>query len=269
MNQQLIEHMIKQVADELGVDTAPLPAQRTARQTTEVPGPAQKRPMTEYIGQAAGHTIGLLIAAVDPKLQEILGLNGLRSLGIIGSRIGAGPQTMAADEAVKSTSSSVLSVEYPRDSMGGAGRGCLIYIGAENVSDAKRAVEITLEQCDKYYGDIYSNEAGHLELQYTANAGECLQTAYGAPAGRAFGLITAAPAAIGTVLADAAVKAAEVAVTEYRSPANGNSFSNEILLAVSGDSGAVRQAVITAREAGKELLRMLGKEPASGGTPYI
>ena len=38
----------------------------------------------------------------------------------------------------------------------------LVYIGAHDVSDARRAVEIALESLPKYFGDVYSNDAGHL-----------------------------------------------------------------------------------------------------------
>ena len=51
---------------------------------------------------------------------------------------------------------------------------------------------------------------------------------FGAEYGRAFGLIVGAPAAIGVVMADTAVKAANVTVVGYASPGNGGtSHSNE------------------------------------------
>lgn len=52
-------------------------------------------------------------------------------------------------------------------------------------------------------------------------------------------------------MADTALKSANVEVVAYSSPAHGTSFSNEAILVISGDSGAVRQAVISAREIGK------------------
>ena len=76
-------------------------------------------------------------------------------------------------------------------------------------------------------------------------------------------------AAIGVICSDTAVKAAEVDILAYSSPANGTSFSNEAILAISGDSGAVRQAIISAREVGKQLLWAMGAEPLSATTPYI
>lgn len=44
-------------------------------------------------------------------------------------------------------------------------------------------------------------------------------------------------------------------------PRQGTSYSNEVILVISGDSGAVRQAVISAREIGKTVLATLGSEP--------
>ncbi|MGL6200133.1 MAG: propanediol utilization microcompartment protein PduB [Lachnospiraceae bacterium] len=290
MKQQMIEKVMEEVSRELGVkppvaasNAAPtkLDASRPVPQKSEVAHskceashPEQQNndvhpPVTEFVGTAAGDTIGLLIAGVDPQLKGVIDLGRFRSLGIIGSRMGADPQIMAADEAIKSTNSEIISVEYPRDTRCGAGRGSLIYIGAEDVSDARRAVEIALANTEKYFGDVYRNQAGHLEFQYTARASYCLEKAYGAPLGKAFGLVTGAPAAIGTVLADVAVKAANIEIVEYRSPARKNSNSNEVVLAFSGDSGAVRQAVQAARDTGKKILGALGEEPVSGYTPYI
>ena len=121
----------------------------------------------------------------------------------------------------------------------------------------------------KYFGDVYSNEAGHLEFQYTARASYCLEKAFGTPIGKSFGMVIGAPAAIGTVLADVAVKAANVEVVGYASPAEGTSYSNETILTFTGDSGAVRQSVRATIEVGKKLLGSLDVEPKSTTTPYI
>lgn len=197
---------------------------------------------------------------IDPKY---------RSIGIIGARVGAGPHIMAVDEAVKATNTEVLSIELPRDTKGGAGHGSLIIIGSDDVSDARRGVEVALATLDQTFGDVYSNEAGHLEFQYTARASYAINKAFGAPLGKSFGLICAGPAAIGVVLADTAVKAANVEVVSYSSPSNGTSYSNEVILTVTGDSGAVRQAVSAAREVGLNLLGSLGEQAVSTTKPYI
>lgn len=264
MDQQLIEKVMKQVSDELGIKA---PACKAEGLKTE--SSCGGIGLTEFVGTSTGDTIGLVIASVDPMLVDVMNLGKFRSIGIVGGRTGAGPQIWAVDEAVKATNTEIISVEMPRDTKGGAGHGSLIYIGAEDVSDARRAVEIALSVLPKYFGDVYGNDAGHLEFQYTARASYCLQKALGAPVGKAFGMTCAGPAAIGTVLADIAVKAANVEVVGYSSPGKGTSYSNEVLLTFTGDSGAVRQAVRAAIEAGKKMLGALGDEPKSTTTPYI
>ena len=226
--------------------------------------------ITEFVGTAIGDTIGLVIANVDQDLHHQMGIDPkYRSIGMIGARVGAGPHIMAVDEAVKATNTEVLSIELPRDTKGGAGHGSLIIIGSDDVSDARRGVEVALATLEQTFGDVYANEAGHVEFQYTARASYAINKAFGAPIGKSFGLICAGPAAIGVVLADTAVKAANVEVVSYSSPSKGTSYSNEVILTVTGDSGAVRQAVSAAREVGLKLLGSLGGSPVSTTKPYI
>ena len=228
--------------------------------------------ITEFVGvNPIGDTIGLVIANVDQQVLDAMKLEkSYRSIGVVGARIGAGPHIMAADEAVKATNTEIVKIELPRDTKGGAGHGSLIIFGGEDVSDVRRAVEVTLKEVDRTFGDVYANDAGHIELQYTARASYACQTAFGAEYGRAFGLIVGAPAAIGVVMADTAVKAANVTVVGYASPGNGGtSHSNEAILFISGDSGAVRQSVISAREVGLALLGSMGDEPTNSQPSYI
>lgn len=228
--------------------------------------------ITEFVGvNPIGDTIGLVIANVDQQVLDAMKLEkSYRSIGVVGARTGAGPHIMAADEAVKATNAEIVKIELPRDTKGGAGHGSLIIFGGEDVSDVRRAVEVTLEEVDRTFGDVYANDAGHIELQYTARASYACQTAFGAEYGRAFGLIVGAPAAIGVVMADTAVKAANVTVVGYASPGNGGtSHSNEAILFISGDSGAVRQSVISAREVGLALLGSMGDEPTNSQPSYI
>ena len=228
--------------------------------------------ITEFVGvNPIGDTIGLVIANVDQQVLDAMKLEKrYRSIGVVGARTGAGPHIMAADEAVKATNTEIVKIELPRDTKGGAGHGSLIIFGGEDVSDVRRAVEVTLEEVDRTFGDVYANDAGHIELQYTARASYACQTAFGAEYGRAFGLIVGAPAAIGVVMADTAVKAANVTVVGYASPGNGGtSHSNEAILFISGDSGAVRQSVISAREVGLALLGSMGDEPTNSQPSYI
>lgn len=263
MDRELLEKVMSQVETELGCKEE---AGSTKGNATGISSALGR---TEFVGTAIGDTIGLVIAGVDPILKDYLKLNQFRSIGIIGARTGAGPQIMAVDDAVKATNTEVISVELPRDTKGGAGHGCLIIIGAEDVSDARRAVETALQAVPKYFGDVYANDAGHLEFQYSARASYCLEKSLGAKLGKAFGMVIGAPAGIGVVLADVAVKAASVEVVGYSSPSHGTSNSNEAILCFSGDSGAVRQAVRAAISVGRKLLGALGEEPKSTTTPYI
>ncbi|RJS62346.1 propanediol utilization microcompartment protein PduB [Bacillus sp. PK3_68] len=261
MREQLIEKIMEEVIKK--VDT---PKADEARKKEE----KKYSSLTEFVGTGIGDSIGLVIANVDNSIHEAMNLDKkYRSIGILGARTGAGPQIMAADEAVKATNTEILAVELARDTKGGAGHGSLIIFGAEDVADARRAVEVALKELDRTFGDVYANEAGHIELQYTARASYACETAFNAPVGKSFGLVVGAPAAIGIVLADTVVKAANVDVISYSSPAKGTSFTNEVILTFSGDSGAVRQALITAREAGVELLGTLGDTAVSTTVPYI
>ena len=226
--------------------------------------------ITEHVGSTTtGDTIGLVIANVDSQVLEAMKLTkSYRSIGILGSRTGAGPQIMAADEAVKATNTEIVSIELARDMKGGAGSGSLIIFGGDDVSDVRRSVEVALRELERTFGEVYMNDAGHVEVQYTARAGEALVTAFGTPEGKAFGLIVGAPAAIGVVMADTAVKSANVDVVGYRSPSS-SAMSNEVILQISGDSGAVKQAVKAARDVGLALLETMGERPKNKGNAYI
>ena len=75
--------------------------------------------LTEYVGTAMGHTIGLVIANLDYSVHELLKIDPkYRSIGIIADRTGAGPQIFACDEAVKATNTEVCLIECPRDTEG-------------------------------------------------------------------------------------------------------------------------------------------------------
>ena len=226
--------------------------------------------ITEHVGSTTtGDTVGLVIANVDSQVLEAMKLTkSYRSIGILGSRTGAGPQIMAADEAVKATNTEIVSIEFARDMKGGAGSGSLIIFGGDDVSDVRRSVEVALRELERTFGEVYMNEAGHVEVQYTARAGDALVTAFGTPEGKAFGLIVGAPAAIGVVMADIAVKSANVDVVGYRSPSS-SAMSNEVILQISGDSGAVKQAVKVARDVGLALLETMGDIPKNKGNAYI
>ncbi|MDD3219979.1 MAG: microcompartment protein PduB [Lachnospiraceae bacterium] len=225
---------------------------------------------TEFVGTAVLDTIGLLISRVDSDLLREMQLpKAYSALGLISSRTGAAGQITAVDDAVKSTNTEVLSIELPRDTKGWGGHGNYIIIGGDTVSDVRRAVELSLELIDKYAGELYISEAGHLEFSFSASASQALNMAFQAPVGQAFGFLCGSPAAIGLVMADTAMKAASVEVVSYMTPNQGTSHSNEVILAVTGGASAVKNAVLEARQIGLELLISMGSYPDIPGTPYL
>lgn len=226
---------------------------------------------TEFIGTAVLDTIGLLIPNIDPALQAHTGYDPrYRSLGVFSSRTGAAGQIMAVDEAVKATNCEILTIELPRDTKGWGGHGNYIVLGSESVSDVRRAIEISLELTNVNAGELYISQAGHLEFAYSARAGAALAQAFDVPYGQPFGFICGSPAAIGLVIADTAVKASHVEIVKYMTPNIGTSHSNEVIIAVTGDASSVKEAVITARETGLQLLNSMGSIAESPtGIPYL
>jgi len=274
MEQEIMKKVMDEVMKRIGSGSVIAPEKASQQQKDEekVASVCTQNMVgvTEYVGISEGDTIGLVVANVEPMLHEKLGIDKkFRSVGIFSGRTGAGPQIMAADEAVKATNTEIVVIELPRDTKGGAGHGSLIIFGAEDVSDARRAIEVALKDLHRTFGDVYANDAGHLEFQYTARASYACNKAFNAPVGRAFGLIVGAPAGIGFVMSDTALKAAEVELIDYMSPTRGLSLTNEVVITFTGDSGAVRQALIAARSIGKKLLGAMGAEPKSATTPYI
>jgi microcompartment protein PduB len=264
MDDKVLDAIVQQVMEKVGGNGAKAAAPAAAPAAFQNPG------MTEFVGTAFGDTIGIVIANLDPLVHEKMGVPAkYRSIGILSARTGAGPQILAADEAVKATNTEVISIQLPRDTKGGAGHGSLIIFGAEEVSDARRAIEVALKDLSRTFGDVYANEAGHIELQYTARASYACEKAFGAPLGKAFGLTVGAPAGIGVIMVDAAIKSADVNFIGYLGPTTGLSYTNEVVGLFSGDAGAVRQAILTARDVGCRLLGSLGAYPPSLGVPYI
>lgn len=226
--------------------------------------------LTQFVGTAVCDSIGLVIANVDEELQKQMNIpKHLRALGLLGSRTGAGAQIQAADEAVKSTSAEVISIEIPRDTKGWGGHGNFIILGSERVADVERAVKTALEYININAGEIYISEAGHMEYQFSAHAGEALNKAFDVPLGAPFGFVCASPAPIGMVISDIALKSAGVELIKTLRPSIGTSHSNEVIIIFTGEASAVKNAVIQARSAGLQLLRAMGSEPIPVTKPYI
>ena len=225
---------------------------------------------TEFVGTAVLDTIGLVISGVDDSLLKKMNVGTqYHCLGLFSSRTGAAGQITAIDDAVKATNTEVLSIELPRDTKGWGGHGNYIVLGGNDVSDVRHAISLALELTNKYAGEVYISESGHLEFAFSASAGPAIHKAFGTPLGEAFGCMAGSPAAIGLVMADNAVKSAAVSITQYMTPNIGTSHSNEVIIAISGDASAVKAAVLEGRQTGLELLIGMGTYPEIPGTPYL
>lgn len=225
---------------------------------------------TEFVGTAVLDTIGLVISGIDDTLLKQMNIGTkYHTLGLFSSRTGAAGQLTAIDDAVKATNTEVLSIELPRDTKGWGGHGNYIVLGGNDVSDVRHAIELALELTNKYAGELYISQSGHLEFAFSASAGPALQKAFGAVPGEAFGFMAGSPAAIGLVMADTAMKASAVKIVSYMTPNVGTSHSNEVILALSGNASAIKEAVLAARQIGLELLIAMGSYPEIPGTPYL
>lgn len=225
---------------------------------------------TEFVGTTVLDTIGLVISGIDDTLLKEMNVGTkYHALGLFSSRTGAAGQITAIDDAVKATNTEVLSIELPRDTKGWGGHGNYIVLGGTDVSDVRHAISMALELTNKYAGELYISESGHLEFAYSASAGQALNKAFGVPVGEAFGFMAGSPAAIGLVMADTAMKSAPLSIAKYMTPNKGTSHSNEVILAVSGDASAAKTAVLNARQTGLELLIGMGSYPEIPGIPYL
>lgn len=225
---------------------------------------------TEFVGTAVLDTIGLVLSGVNQELLETMNIGTrYRALGLFSSRTGAAGQMTAIDDAVKATNTEVLSIDFPRDTKGWGGHGNYVVVGGHDISDVRHAIQLSLELTNKYAGELYISQAGHLEFAYSASAGTVLSKAFHAVPDQAFGFMAGSPAAIGLVMADTAMKTAPVSIARYMTPSIGTSHSNEVILAISGDASAVKESVLTARQIGLELLIAMGSYPEIPGTPYL
>ena len=225
---------------------------------------------TEFVGTAVLDTIGLVLSGVNQELLETMNIGTrYRVLGLFSSRTGAAGQMTAIDDAVKATNTEVLSIDFPRDTKGWGGHGNYVVLGGNDISDVRHAIQLSLELTNKYAGELYISQAGHLEFAYSASAGTVLSKAFHAVPDQAFGFMAGSPAAIGLVMADTAMKTAPVSIARYMTPSIGTSHSNEVILAISGDASAVKESVLTARQIGLELLIAMGSYPEIPGTPYL
>ena len=224
----------------------------------------------ELVGTEVLDTIGLMIANIDTVLRERMNIpDRCRAVGLIGSRTAAAAQITAADDAAKMCDVEIVSIELPRDTKGWGGHGCFIIFGGETPSDVRRAVEICLENIHRNAGEVYISQAGHMEFQYSPNAYTAVNKAFGVPVGQPFGFVCASPAPIGLMIADKAAKSGNIEFTRVMRPSEGTSHSNEVIAAFTGETSAVKNAVIRAREMGMVLLEKMGSPAPPVTEPYI
>lgn len=226
--------------------------------------------LPEFTGAAVCDSIGITIPSLDGELKKQMKIpTHIKAVGLIGSRTGAGAQIKAVDDALKTSSAEIISIEIPRDTKGWGGHGNFIVFGGETPSDVRQCVKTALDNINTYAGEIYISEAGHMELQYSARAYTAINKAFGIPVGEPFGFVCASPAPIGLAAADAAVKAAGVEIVKTLRPSEGTSRSNEVIIIFTGEASAVKAAVAAGRHTALLLLRALGSEPLSVTEPYI
>ena len=104
---------------------------------------------TQFVGTAAANTIGLVIGTIHEDIKELLEIpDEYQAISIVSSRTGTVAQAIAIDDAVKAVNAKLLRFEMAIDAGKQCGQGCLFVLGAENISDARRLVEIALEQID-------------------------------------------------------------------------------------------------------------------------
>ena len=145
---------------------------------------------TEFVGTAVLDTIGLVISGIDDTLLKEMNIGTkYRCLGLLSSRTGAAGQITAVDDAVKATNTEVLSIELPRDTKGWGGHGNYIVLGGNDISDVRHAIELSLSLTNKYAGELYISQSGHLEFAFSASAGPALAKAFHAVQGKPFGLL--------------------------------------------------------------------------------
>ena len=122
---------------------------------------------TEFVGTAVLDTIGLVISGIDDALLKEMNIGTkYHALGLFSSRTGAAGQITAVDDAIKATNTEILSIEFPRDTKGWGGHGNYMVIGGNDISDVRHAVELALELTNKYAGELYISESGHLEFAF-------------------------------------------------------------------------------------------------------
>ena len=82
-----------------------------------------------------------------------------QAISIVSSRTGTVAQAIAIDDAVKAVNAKLLRFEMAIDAGKQCGQGCLFVLGAENISDARRLVELSVSYT---HLDVYKRQGVYL-----------------------------------------------------------------------------------------------------------
>ena len=212
----------------------------------------------QLIGVADGQTVGYVIPNMDRQLRRQLAEDHWpQAVGVISSRRGAAAHIMAADEAVKKTGAVLLRLDLSRDDGGGPGHGAMLLLASPDVADVTKAVEITLAAVNEQQQNIYHTAAGKIEVHYSARSASVLEAAFGVAPDQAVGILIGAPAGVGLLMSDNAVKSAKVEVIAFRPPSPEQAFANETWLVIAGEPAAVRNALDSGRQTGEAVLAQM------------
>lgn len=214
----------------------------------------------EYVGISIGDTIGIVIPNIDDELLKSMNLStSHKSLGIVSARTGATTHMLSADEAAKAANVEIARIELCRDTKGGAGHGSSIIFAADDVSDVRHAVEFMLHDLYRTFECVYISDYGHLEAHFTPNAEQGVLNLFPeVPFGSAFGVIVGAPAVVGLLMADTALKAGDVNIASYLSASMGTALTNEVVVGIYGETSAVKHAIDEAKSIGLSMLAQFG-----------
>ena len=230
--------------------------------------------MTEFIDfdQYYGNTLGMVVARVDEQLQAAMNFpKELRSIGIVSTRFGGLPPAIAGDQAAKMVSVKLLDLSAANDPTAQGAHGSTWIVGSEDVSDARRWVELTIQNMRTWaYGGVAYNDNALYDIEYVASAGPILTHPYfGGEEGKAWGAADFLPKAMGFVVCDAILKCADIECIKQYKPEE-VVFANEFPIAFKGDSGAVKHACQRGVEVATTIMNACGHGAVKiHGTPYF
>jgi hypothetical protein len=138
--------------------------------------------MTEFVGTAFGDTIGIVIANLDPVVHEKMKLAPNTAPSVFSAPAPAParrlwpPMKPSKPPTPKSSPSNWPAI--PKAAPVTAASSSLAPKKFPTPAAPSKWLSKT---SDRTFGDVYANDAGHIELQYTARASYACEKAFGAP----------------------------------------------------------------------------------------